>query len=459
MSGIRRYVCSLLGLALATLAGSSWAASPIDVRGSDSGLISMVVRDTPIEEVFEMLSRKERVSILVTKGVEGPVSVNLFDVSLDRAVGAIAESGGYVAERRRGGYVILARKEAGLEAAPANTIVRALKVQYSDATAVSEILANHISRYGEINVFEQRKLIVIEDLPEFVERIENLLSEIDREPRLILIEAKILEITLDENDAFGIDWSKFFSYDGGTGTFGTQGLSGGTAGIFFDLMTPNIEVALDALSEKGRVRTLSTPSLLALEHEPAEVVIGDRLGFRVTTTINQVTTESIEFLESGVILRFTAAVDRMGRILLDVHPEVSTGLISDGLPSQTTAEVTTKLLTEEGQKVFIAGLIKDRSTQGRSGVPWLMDVPVVGRLFSRNETITVDSETVVVISAHVVPDARRVLSEEKMKVLPEAERALHQRGVEIDRAFRGTDPTGAGPAHPAPDEPQTPTQP
>jgi type II secretory pathway component GspD/PulD (secretin) len=438
MSGIRRYVCSLLGLALATLAGSSWAASPIDVRGSDSGLISMVVRDTPIEEVFEMLSRKERVSILVTKGVEGPVSVNLFDVSLDRAVGAIAESGGYVAERRRGGYVILARKEAGLEAAPANTIVRALKVQYSDATAVSEILANHISRYGEINVFEQRKLIVIEDLPEFV---------------------KILEITLDENDAFGIDWSKFFSYDGGTGTFGTQGLSGGTAGIFFDLMTPNIEVALDALSEKGRVRTLSTPSLLAVEHEPAEVVIGDRLGFRVTTTINQVTTESIEFLESGVILRFTAAVDRMGRILLEVHPEVSTGLISDGLPSQTTAEVTTKLLTEEGQKVFIAGLIKDRSTQGRSGVPWLMDVPVVGRLFSRNETITVDSETVVVISAHVVPDARRVLSEEKMKVLPEAERALHQRGVEIDRAFRGTDPTGAGPAHPAPDEPQTPTRP
>ncbi len=196
---------------------------PIDVRGTDSGLISLVVRDTPIEEVFEMLSRKERVSILISKGVAGAVSLNLFDVTLDRAIEAIAESGGYVAERRPSGYMILERKEAGLDKARANTIVRALKVQYSDPSSVAEILSKHVSRYGEVNVFEARRLVIVEDLPDFVEKIEGLLAEIDREPRLILIEAKILEITLDETDKFGIDWEKLFS--GGEGTFGTRGLS------------------------------------------------------------------------------------------------------------------------------------------------------------------------------------------------------------------------------------------
>ena len=377
-----RSATALLCGVLLCLGVPAGAGPPIDVQATDSGLISMVVRDTPNEEIFEMLSRKERVSILLSKGVGGSISLNLFDVTLDRAVEAIAESGGYVAERRPSGYVILERKQAGLDKARANTIVRALKVQYSDPTAVSEILSKHVSRYGEVSVFEARRLVVVEDLPDFVEKIEGLLAEIDREPRLILIEAKILEITLDESDVFGIDWEQFFTHGDGAGSFGARALSTGTSGFFLEFLTPNIELALDALSDQGRVRTLSTPTLLALEHEPAEVIIGDRLGFRVTTTINQVSTESVEFLESGVILRFTASVDRAGRVLLEVHPEVSTGTIdlTSGLPSQTTAEVTTKLLTEEGQKVFIAGLIKNRMTQGRTGIPWLMDVPVVGRL-------------------------------------------------------------------------------
>ena len=103
----------------------------------------------------------------------------------------------------------------------------------------------------------------------------------------------------------------------------------------------------------GRVRTLSTPKLLALEHEEAEVIIGDRIGYRVTTTINQVTTESIEFLESGIILNVQPYVDRNGRIMMDIHPEVSTGTITnDGMPNQTTTEVTTQLLADDGQTIF-----------------------------------------------------------------------------------------------------------
>ncbi|MEE9279943.1 MAG: secretin N-terminal domain-containing protein [Myxococcota bacterium] len=419
-----------------SLASGLSAATPLEISGGSGRPLSIVARDTPLAEIYEMLSRKEQISVLIGKGVSGTVSVTLFNVTLDQAVRSIAEAAGYVAERRRGSYVILTREEAGRDSANGNTIVRTLKIDYADPEAISNILAKHQSRYGEITVFPERRMLVIEDLPDFIRRIERIVTEIDREPDQILIEAKILEITLDENDVFGIDWEKFFTYDGSAGSFGVRGqTSAGTAGVFFGLAHPDLEAALNALSKSGRVRTLSTPSLLALEHEEAEVLIAERLGFRVTTTINEVTTESVEFLESGVILRFKASVDRLGRIRLEIHPEVSTGTISDGLPNQTTAEVTTTLLVEDGQKIFIGGLLKDTVTQTRSGVPVLMDIPYLGFLFSRREDISVSTETVVLISAHVASRARQAISEEKSAALPGIEEEMEKRRAEKNRRF------------------------
>ena len=432
------------------LAPSVQAEESIELSGGEGNPITVVVREAPIAEVFEMLSRRERVNILVADGVEGSVSANLFDVSLDQAIRAIADSAGYVAERRHGSYVIIEREEAGKDSANGNTIVRAFRVQYSDPKKVSEIASKHLSRYGEVDVLEDRRLLVVEDLPDFVRRIGRLLEEIDREPRQILFEAKILEVTLNDNETYGINWSQLLG-DGETGDIGVQGLSAlGTAGFFFDYVKlDNLEVALNALSEQGRTRTLSTPTLLALEYEEAEVVVGDRLGFRVTTTINQVTTESVEFLESGVILKLKAWVDRENRILLEVHPEVSTGVINDGIPNQTTAEVTTTLLAENGQTIFIGGLIKDRLTENHSGAPFLKDIPILGWLVSKREQISVRTETIVVISARLANPGGRP-DDERLKRLGDIEEQLGEKALAIDRKFGPAEPTEPPTAAPSP---------
>jgi len=420
--------------------------APLPASGGDS--ITLVVRDAPLAEVYEMLSRKEQVNVLLGKGVEGSVSVNLFEVSLDDAIRSIADAAGYVAERRRMGYVIIKRDEAGKDFANANTVIRAFKVEYSDPKIVSEIVENHLSRYGEVKELEDRRLIIVEDLPEFVDRVERLLAEIDQDPRQILIEARILEIKLDDEESWGIDWSHTFSPDGGSATIGVRDLAlKATPGFFFDLMTSDIEVAITALAQKGRVRTLSTPTLLALEHQEAEVVVGDRLGFRVTTTVNQVTTESVEFLESGVILRFTASVDRSGRIVLKIHPEVSTGVISDGLPSQTTAEVTTRLVTEDGQRIFIGGLIKNRETRDRKGIPYVMDIPILGWAFRQETQNVINTETVVILTAHLVDDRTPLLAAGRAKLTAETEVQLEQKRQEMEGYFEG-------PSEPAGDEPK-----
>ena len=123
----------------------------------------------------------------------------------------------------------------------------------------------------------------------------------------------------------------------------------------------------------------------------------------MTTTINQVTTESIEFLESGVILRVTPTVDASGGVMMSVHPEVSTGSVdTNGIPSQVTTEVTTRLLVPSDRTVFIGGLIKHAVTQTRRGVPVLGDAPGVGLLFANRRQTQTNTETIVLITPRVV---------------------------------------------------------
>ncbi len=179
---------------------------------------------------------------------------------------------------------------------------------------------------------------------------------------------------------------------------------------------------------------MSTPKLLALENQEASVIVGDRRGFKVTTTINQVTTESIQFLESGVILRVTPHVDREGRIMMDIHPEVSTGVVDiNGIPSQTTTEVTTRLLVGSGQTGFIGGLIKQTLNESRTGVPILGRIPGLGLLFSSLELTSVNTETIVVITPRVVGDVGGPWNTEAQSEVEELELRLRRRASDIDK--------------------------
>ncbi len=397
-------------------------AAPVPAAAPGEERINLNFRAAPIEEVFDMLSRKDQVNIVLSKGVSGTVTVNLYGVSVKEAIYGVARAAGYWVEARNGDYVILG-KETSVDYPGANTQIRTFKVQYSDTKQVAEILVKYVSRYGKITPLIGRKLIVVEDLPGFVDRIGKLLEELDVQPKQVMIEAKILEVALDESENFGIDWKKIFgSANNTSGSFGTSGLASGSAdkpsqGFFFSLLDRHLEAYLSALAAKGRVRTLSTPKLLALENQESKAVIGDSTGYKVTTTINLVTTETVQFLESGVILKVTPSVDQQGRVLLKVHPEVSSATLIEGIPSKKSTEVTTELICEDGQSIFIGGLIKGKTSLERQGVPVLGDLPVVGNLFSnRNESVS-SSETVVIITPYVVrePKDANKLSEDKVR--------------------------------------------
>ncbi len=419
-------------------ASRSPAPGPVSIQPEGNERFTLNFRNMPIEEVFELLSRHEKINIIVSKGVTGAVSVNLYKVTLKEAIQIVASAGGYWVEVRNGDYVILTRDATDLPGS--STLVKTLKVQYSDTAQIATLLTRYVSRYGKITPLTGRKLIVVEDLPANVERIEKLLEQIDSQPKQIMIEAKILEVTLDESERFGLDWRRLFGAPGDGGTIGTTGLTRGGAalpgqGFFFSFLNTRLELFFDALATAGRVRTLSTPKLLALENQESKVIIGDSTGYKVTTTINLVTTESVQFLESGVILRVIPSVDQRGRIMLKIQPEVSSASLQSGIPSKKSIQVTTELIAENGQSIFIGGLMRARGSNERDGVPLLKDLPVVGRLFSSTNDAVSTAETVVIITPYVVyqPSEMARESEEKSKLAEDAAARIRGQQEQLER--------------------------
>ena len=405
------------------------ASLPMAAQPEAEPKITLAMREAELSDVMEMLSRQNRVNILLADDVSATVSFSLYDVGLDQAIRSIASAAGYEVERRKGSYFIVTDGDAGKRPGSDFTVMRAFPIQYADPAVLENKLGDYLSSFGKVTALPERKLLMVEDQPAFLYRVATMLDQLDRKPRQVMIEARVLEVTLTDEDSYGIDWGIFFETDRGEGSVGTQGLSspGNSAGtgLFFDYMQPDYEIALRALESDGRIRNLASPKLVTIENREAEVIIGDRRGYRVTTTINQVTTESIEFLESGVILRVTPTIDDDGRILLQIHPEVSTGTVDEsGLPSQTTTEVTTELVLNSGQSIFIGGLIRTTSTEGRQGVPVLGKLPVTRWLFSSKTRTTTNVETVVMITPRLVDDEFQEYSDREAEKIDRVEREL-----------------------------------
>jgi type II secretory pathway component GspD/PulD (secretin) len=444
----RCLIFAAIGLACLTHAPFSLAAKQPHVVGTH--LISLSLKETNISELFEMLSRENNVNILLANGVEGTVSVNLYNVSVDEAIHSIAEAGGYAVERIKNGYLITPQDKAGKTIAEGLREVRTYKVQYSNIQKVSTILKNYLSRYGKIDVLEERKILVVEDLPEFIAHIERILYEMEREPAQILIEARIYSISLDNTQKFGIDWTKTFSAAGGKGNFGAEnlgkqatnlaiGAAAGPPGLFFNYVNNNIEAQLNLLSQKGKARALATPKILALEHQQAQVIIGARVGYKLTTTINLVTSESIQFLESGVILEVTSFIDNFGRIMMDIHPQVSKASFRGKdaeIPSLQTTEVETRLLVDDGQTVFIGGLIDNSVSSSHQGVPFLEDIPFLGYLFSKEDDVTSNTETIVLIKPVIIRQNNRDLLTAPNSKIESYNDTTNKKSKKIDNYFK-----------------------
>lgn len=395
---------SILSLCISGNVNSQEKTDRIDVRFKEADLV----------DVINMLAEKAGYNIVVGADVSGKVTFDLHGVTVQDALDAALNINGYGYEEK-GGIIFIKPSQ------PSQLLLKSYKVNYIDPTEIISALKENSSEHGKIMLNKSNNIILIKDTAEYVNRIETLLKSMDVIPKQVLIEAKILEIRLGNDTQLGVDWSQVLK--SGDATFTLEGAnfsvpsSAGAPGLFFSVATPHFNMFLDALQEKGDLKTLATPKLVVIDNKEAEIIIGGRLGYRVTTTINQVTTESVEFLDIGTMLRLTPRIGNDANIFLSIYPKVSDGVIIQGLPSETTTEVTTKVVVKDGESIFIGGLIRERQEKATKQIPVLGDIPLIGSIFKRSTNTQSKTETIIVITPHIITDRNiEILQKEKDKI-------------------------------------------
>lgn len=377
--------------------------------------VTLNVYDGEIKEIISALAIQRQLDIAMAPEVSGKISVHLHEVSLSQALKAITQAGGFHFRKSGEMYYVYKPKE-GEALLDEETQIEIFRLEYAEVAKVQEIL-EALPGMRLVKIHEPSKTIIVEDTPANIEKVKKVLRFWDRQPKQVLIEAKILEITLTDDMRLGVDWEAVL----GDGGLGTGGFSTGTlptggpvspvpssgSGIFGNLISGagtshQLTAALNALQGKTRIETISTPKILAIHGKRARVQVGGKQGYKVTTTNVGVATETIQFIDTGTILEITPYVDEHGNILLNVQPSINAARIEEGIPVVNSTVVSTWLMAESGETVFIGGLIQDNETDIDNGVPCLGSIPALGLLFGQRSRGIGKSELVVLITPQII---------------------------------------------------------
>jgi type II secretory pathway component GspD/PulD (secretin) len=384
-------------------------------------------KDMPIKDALRMLAQMYQKNIVPSAKVDGIVTVtNLYDVTFDEALQSILGTHKY---ESRGNFVRVYTNEE-FKADKTRQEFVTIPLYYINAEEAEKLAKPLLSEVGAIgvtspakndtepgsggNTLAIRDHLVVSDYPEVVKKIKEVLTGVDVAPPQVLIEVTVLEAVLTETTQFGID---FDTLDVQVDSIGDEGISqrglagvvdeGSTGGLSIGILNDHIRVFIRALEGVTDTTVLANPKILALNKQAGKLLIGREDGYYSTkgsSTEGAVTTQTIEFLESGTVLEFRPFVGKDGLIRMEIRPEQSTGLVTDGIPEKSKTEVKTNIMVKDGKTIVLGGLFQEETQHNTSQVPLLGDIPFLGQLFRSTNDSSIRTELIVLITPHIIGD-------------------------------------------------------
>ncbi len=362
--------------------------------------------ENDIRQVLLGIAMDRNVNIVMSPEVTGKITVHLSNVTVERAIASISGAGGYECRKDKGVYFINKAKSQ-FDSQSDRLQIKVFKLKFAKIDKVQEILTA-LPGIRTVKIHDDTKTIIVEDVPENIAKVQEVIEAWDTPPKQVLIEAQILEITLNDQMALGVDWTKIMG--GFSATTGTNFTSPATGGVLTTFKTAvgtahEFTAAIAALQTITNVNTLSTPKILTIDGRPARVQVGGKTGYSTTITNLGVTTQQIQFIDTGTLLDISAVIGDKDNILLTVQPQITSAIVpASGIPSVTTTNVSTTLLTKSGQTVFIGGLIRESVQNTRETIPFLGKIPLVGSLFGYTNPEIDKTELVVLITPYILTE-------------------------------------------------------
>ncbi|MBI3607715.1 MAG: type IV pilus secretin PilQ [Nitrospirae bacterium] len=440
-------LCFWLSVAVWSIPVGAQDQGQISVQRSAAGgnRYSMEFRDAELKDVLRAIGQERRLNLVISDEVAGKLTLSFQDVALPEALDAILRMGNLVKVQEGPITRII---KSPFSDGEGQLVTRMLSIQFASAKDLSESVKSLISKKGSVTTDSRTNTLIIRDLPESIERISQLVRQLDSKTPQVMIEARIVEANTNFTRELGVQWGGLRTTQGGnllttlhggatkklstdtvaqalTGGIGLSGGPfavnlpanvgpghGGSFGITFGNLadTLRLDLQLSALEDTGKGKILSTPRILALDNKEAKISSGTEILIPVTSIVTAGATTGggsaagqtgVTTINAKLELSVTPHVTPTGEIVLHVvadkkDPDYTRAVL--GIPPLTTRTAETDLLAKNGETVVIGGIYTKSEQVDESGVPLLSKIPFLGWLFKTRSTIESQNELLIFIT-------------------------------------------------------------
>lgn len=432
------------------------------IAGPSVERFSFALKEADVKDVLRSLSKQTSYNVVVEPDVKGLCTVDLKDVPLIKALEYILEpldlafkieektiyvskpkpetkifSLNYVALKKIGTSSVVGAVGGG--ASPGTTgsgEYRSVEVKTETEADIWKNIEDNLkimlSKDGKVVVNRQAMMVLVTDYPKHIKQIRTFLEAVEGSlHKQVMIEAKIIEVQLNDSSREGVNWQFI---EGRIGEFfvnakqvflnpnvlTTPSTTQTTATTpYFRLFVGNKHLNIDntfidLLKTQGNINVVSSPRIATLNNQRAVIKVARQdVYFDEQQSIGAISTTSLatytpRFITVGLMLDVTPQIDNDGNILLNIHPmlteKVGVALSPSGasVPILDVREADTLVRVKEGETVIIGGLIKDRRRISDTGTKGLMDLPLIGWLFRLKESEAQKNELVVFLTPRII---------------------------------------------------------
>ncbi len=388
------------------------------VSASHIGHVTLDVQGADVKTVLRTLSEASGRNIVPSKDVRGEVSISLHNVAWREALEVLCKSQALAYKEENGIIRVgpveqiqneeLAQHTAerkGEELLPLET--RTVHVTFAHVEELKATLAGTLSTRGHLDADGRTSTLVITDIASRAEQAEKLALKLDSRTPQIQITAKLIDVDASESRDLGVTWNsaKASGTLNGSADFNNGIAEGAGTSVRIGTISPDNNVfnlRLQALERERKADIISNPTITTVDNREARILVGQKIPLIVADAAGNAITQLTTI---GIQLKVTPHLNTDNKITMDVHPEVS------DLSSQSTvqggviintSEADTRVQVDDGQTAVIGGLIRTNESHSNSGVPVLMDIPLIGGLFRSHSIVKQKRELMILITPHLV---------------------------------------------------------
>lgn len=384
--------------------------------------ISLQLRDQPISNVFDLISRIAKVNFIFDRDVPNNLRTTIYaqDTAVEDVLNLILSTNQLGKKILSENSVLIYPKRPDKERDYRDLVMRTFYLNNADPKQVLAMLKQMV-KTRDVYIDERLGLLVMRDTPEVIEIAERLIASQDLPQSEVVLDVEVLEVSSNDLLNLGVRYPDNIGLSViGSNTGSPEGKGDGTLGVIKlgelrSLQASNVQVGLGSptmlinmLHRKGNTNTLANPKIRVKNRDKASAVIGQRVPVVTTVNANGVVTESVTYLDVGLTLKVEPVVnldDEVGvKLALEVSSLVDQVTTKSGLIAYTigSRKIETNLTLKDGETQMLAGLINKAEQSSGNSVPGLGELPVLNRLFGSKQTTNDKSEIVLLITPRIV---------------------------------------------------------